>query len=73
MLLKPRGYFLVYFGMVLYEGKSVVEIIVTTLKYIDIILFEVWCISPVYSCYFMIFNVDLFLFLVWASVQCVPH
>jgi hypothetical protein len=30
MLLKPRGYFFMYFGMVLYEGKREVGIIVTT-------------------------------------------
>jgi hypothetical protein len=58
-----------YSVIVLYERKRVVGLIVTTLKILGMmILCEVWCISPEYACYFMVFNVNQFLFLVWAMM-----
>jgi hypothetical protein len=51
---------LTYFVMVPYEGKRVVGIIVTTLKILGMMPYEVWCISPVCACY-CICNVNMYI------------
>jgi hypothetical protein len=55
-VVRAQGILLMYFVMVLYEGKRVVGIIIATLKILGMMPCEVWCISPVYACYCMIFN-----------------
>jgi hypothetical protein len=67
--LEPRRLLVMYWVIVLYEGKRFVGITVATLKILGTMPCEVWCISPVYTC--MIFNVILFL--VWACARYVLH